>query len=178
MYRADLLLALEKTAIVLGCAAFLALLVHLAQAFRAAARPGDETPTAHATSAAFVFALLGIVTGLTMGASRVAVVANILPAALTFIGGLALWIVSRESKAPPAPGQIALVATAIMAFVLMLFFGTVLGAFERNRALYQASRDSHDIQRLRHEADVEFAINAYRDALGLAPKDFATPAKD
>lgn len=178
MYRADLLLALEKSAILVACALALALFVYLSLVFRVVGQPGRDDRIGAATGAAFVFALLGIVTGFTMGASRVAVVANIVPAALTFIGGLALWIVTRETKeaTPPHPGQVVAVACSVTSFTLMLFFGMVLGAFERNRAEYEARSQDLDHARMIREAEVEFLVNAYRATLGLGPRDFSPAA--
>jgi hypothetical protein len=175
MYRADIFLALEKTAVVAFSALVVALLVWIALSARASARPGTADPVGLATGAAFVFAFLGIVTGLTMGASRVGVVANVLPASLTFIGGLALWIIARETKdgTPVTPAQIVVIGPAVISFMVMLFFGTVLGSYERNRAEFQATLDRIDPDRLRHEAEVEFIVNAYRSALGLPPRSLA-----
>jgi hypothetical protein len=178
MYRADLLLALEKSAIILACAAACALLVRMALAIRMIGTPGREEPVGPATGAAFVFALLGVVTGFTMGASRVAVVASIVPAALTFIGGLALLIVTgraRSAEAAPQPDGVTL-GCAVVSFTLLLFFGLVLGAFERIRAEHETRNLAFDRERLLHEARVEFTTNAFRRSLGLAPRDFA-PAK-
>ena len=110
-----------------------------------------------------------------MGASRVGVVANVLPASLTFIGGLALWIIARETKdgTPVTPAQIVVIGPAVISFMVMLFFGTVLGSYERNRAEFQATLDRIDPDRLRHEAEVEFIVNAYRSALCLPPRSLA-----
>jgi hypothetical protein len=161
MERADLLAALSLTASVVACAVVVAMLVHVAQSLReiVTSRPQPQGPAM--VGAAFAFGLLGIVTGMMLAASRVPVVDAVLPAILTFAGATAAILVSsRRAEAP-----VALCAT--VAFATLLFLGTALGSFERQKGERAAADAVYDLDRLRWQAEAEFAVNAYRDALGL-----------
>jgi hypothetical protein len=174
MYKIDVLLALEKTAILAACAGGLSLLVFIALSALAASAPRVTVPVTAAVGASFIFGVLGSVIGTTMGSSITPVVGTILPAALTFIGGIALFVITRKE------GDVVVVSAAVTGFSLLMFAGTVIGAFERNRAVVQADILKHDIQRQQWLADTEFAINAYRNALNLPQIEFVKvtpPAK-
>ena len=168
MYREDVLLALGQTIVVAGIAGVVAIVVYLALTFRADfVRTITPERIAAAASAAFVFGAMGIVIGLTMGSSRTPVVATIVPATLTFIGSVALYLITRE-KADPV-----VVAPAVACFSLLMFTGTALGAYERGRSSVQAELNRYNLDLLTREADVEQAINIYRKTSGLPPLTFA-----
>ncbi len=166
MYWNDIAIALEKTGIVLLAATVYALAVLALAAAVGRVRWRPVPRLGSVVGAGFVFALLGIVMGMTMSASRTPAVGNVLPGALTFIGAVALFAVTREKADPPV------VLSAVAGFAALFFLGTVLGAFERERALATAELRKWDVNRLTMEADVEFFIEGYRRARGLSPRQW------
>lgn len=168
MYRADVLLAAQKAGVLVLCSGVVALVVFIVAASVAATTMRNDEGAGRVAGTSFVFGLIGIVVGITMAASRSPAVANVLPAAISFIGAAALWVITREK------GNAITVGAAVASFTILLFTGTVIGAFERDRSLAQASTAGYDRFRLMQEAEVEQAVNAYRNSLGLPPKDFSS----
>lgn len=109
----------------------------------------------------FVFGVLALSVGLLMSSARVDTVSAILPAALTFIGGIGIYLVTKEHKAAVSIGVI------VVSFSFMLIAGATLGYHERYRSEQRANNDGYNIQTLKWKADVEYRINTYRAALGL-----------
>ena len=109
----------------------------------------------------FVFGVLALSVGLLMSSARGDTVGAILPAALTFIGGIGIYLVTKEHKAAVSIGVI------VVSFSFMLIAGATLGYHERYRSDQRASIDEYNIQALKWKADVEYRINTYRAALGL-----------
>ncbi|WP_424927717.1 hypothetical protein [Amaricoccus tamworthensis] len=116
---------------------------------------------------AFVFGLLALVTGMITGASRNVAVGQVLPASLSLIGAVALYVITKSEA------EVPIAATAVIAFSIMLLIGTVIGSYERVRfAAYQDAL-RYQPSRLKTQADIEFAINGYRRSRGLGPIDFS-----
>jgi hypothetical protein len=71
---------------------------------------------------------IGIITGYLTGLSRTPVVGAVLPAVLTVIGGLVLFIVTREAP----PEFRTLTATCTIALMLNLLLGSLWGSLSRD----------------------------------------------
>lgn len=164
MHRSDILLSIEKALVLVACAGTLSLILFIALSAWSSSKMKSVDQIGPVVGACFVFGVLGIVIGITMGSSRTPVVDTVLPAALSFIGGVALFVITRDKS------DFVIVSAAVVGFSVLMFVGTILGAFERNRAIIQAK---YDLKRLTWEAETEFAINAYRDSMGLAELDFS-----
>lgn len=106
---------------------------------------------------AFTFGLLAIVAGFLTANSRSPAVADVLPAVLTVIGGIALFLVDKGIE------RFILAGVAVISFSLMVFVGSALGSFERQKAEARATSPFA----LKRAADTEFTIKLYREYLGL-----------
>jgi hypothetical protein len=107
----------------------------------------------------------GIVAGFLTGSSRAPAVSALVPAVLTFVGLVVVYLIGKSVLRSTLAGFIVFVFSA------NLLVGTVIGS---------ASRDRHEEyvqspQFLKLKADQEFAVRQYRRALGL-PLD--APKKD
>jgi hypothetical protein len=88
---------------------------------------GLEDPDKNRNSAliiVFSFAMLGMSTGFSMGASRIPAVSTVVPAVLTFIGGLAIYLINEK-------GSNSLVGFCILALSITLMLGQIWGANQR-----------------------------------------------
>lgn len=166
MYLIDILNGLAKLGIGIGLAAIWAGLIGAVALLSGRIRRERVQRLGAICVVAFVFGLLALVAGIVTGSSRVAAVGQVLPAALSLIGGVALFLFSR------APGEMPILASAVASFAALLLLGIVLGSFERMRAEAYAEAQRYDMARLRAQADVEFFINGYRASRGLAPLTF------
>jgi hypothetical protein len=162
MPHAELFLALELAGAFALIAATFTVLVWLGLAAWEAFASRRVADTPALLGGAFTFAILGLVIGSTLATSRTPAVDAVLPGILTFVGAVAAYLVTRTGA------HVGVATVATVAFALHLFMGSVLGALQRGRAEAAA----FDPDRLRWQADVEFTVNAYRDALGLAPLAF------
>ena len=108
---------------------------------------------------ALVFGTLAIVTGFLTTTSRQSAISDVIPAVLTLIGGLALYIIDKGYE------KFYVTGIAVFSFSTMLFVGGAMGSLERQKGEAQSKSPAL----LKREADVEFAINAYRKSLGLSP---------
>lgn len=160
---ADILQSGEKLAIGILCVAAFAAVSALSVSVIARISGARIPFSSLHLGAMFLFGFLAFVIGLVMAASRVGAVADVVPGALTLIGGVALFLFNREA------GDRLLVASAVFGFSAMLLFGTILGSYERERALRQAEWMAIDPQRLHALAEIEFFVNAFRKSRGLDP---------
>lgn len=166
MHFSDIVASFEKTLIVVSISATFVLIYFFVLKFIEIYSQRPITNMGHLCITAFIFGLLAIVVGVITGASRSTSVGNVVPAALGLVGAVALYVVTREKA------NISIAATAVISFSTLLLLGTVLGSFERSRfVLYQSSL-SYDFKNLKHQADLEFAINGYRRSRGLEPIAF------
>jgi hypothetical protein len=104
----------------------------------------------------FPIALTAYVAGYLSTMSRTTAVGAVLPAALTLIGGLNIYIFGSDTK------YRVLVSYCVCVFVLMLFYGSQYGGYLR-----EATRE----YRLRQLSVQEAHIRILRANLGL-PEDF------
>lgn len=120
----------------------------------------------------FSMGFLGVVAGLVTGQSRDPAVGTVLPAVLSLIGALTLYLIAAK-----AAGQQKLTAIVVIAFVVDFLVGVHWGAHSRDQ--YEAYITSEEVlifqekvkqnirlQQLLHEKQL---IQA-RDALGMKPR--------
>jgi ABC-type xylose transport system permease subunit len=172
MLIGDVRLALTMAAGIISLSAMFALLAYIVLAVRAILTPNAEHNSAGAAAVCFVFGLLGIVIGFPMAASKLPIIGSVLPGVLTFAGGAALLMFTQ--KASPTATSAETVGAAVAGFSVMLFVGYNLGILRLDRSLQisdlqQAAQEAqvYDVNRLRRQAEVEYGINQYRNALGL-----------
>lgn len=113
------------------------------------------------------FALLGMVTGLLAGFSRTAAMGAVLPAVLSLVGGLAIYLVGAEK------GDQGLVGTCIIALSLDLLIGSTWGAVLRD----DFEREAKSADARKREALVEIEVRDFRKELGLPEYPPSPPAK-
>ena len=107
--------------------------------------------------ALFAFSLLGSVTGVLAGFSRQPVIGAVLPAVLSLVGALALYLVGQDS------GNRALVSCAVIALSITLWIGANWGARMRDDSeQFKASAAF-----LKRQAVIELEVREFREALGL-----------
>lgn len=111
------------------------------------------------------FSLLGIVTGLLAGFSRTPSMGAVLPAVLSLVGGLGIYLVGA-GKADQG-----LVATCVIALSLDLLMGALWGATLRDD--FESEAKSAAAQQ--HEALIEVEVRDFRRALGLPDSPPAPP---
>ncbi|MCE8419640.1 hypothetical protein LZ190_13100 [Rhodovulum sulfidophilum] len=167
MYLEDIIASLERALVVAAIAATFSIIVCLSISILAkiAGKATEGLPLL--CLVAFVFGTLALVTGMITGASRTVAVGQVLPAALGLIGAVALYVITKS------PSEAPIAATAVIAFSLLLLIGTVLGSYERIRFTAYQDAQRYQPQRLKTQADIEFAINGYRRSRGLGPINFS-----
>jgi thiol:disulfide interchange protein len=116
--------------------------------------------------AAFGFGVLAMAVGIVMALSREAAVSNVVPAVLTFIGGIALYLVKD------AGNRVSVVMVALSAFSVMLLFGTLAGSSMRLDAKQRVDAARYDLPSQTAKAELEFQINTERLFRGLDPITF------
>jgi lysylphosphatidylglycerol synthetase-like protein (DUF2156 family) len=105
------------------------------------------------------FSLLGLVTGYLTGFSREPVVGAVLPAALSLIGGMAVFMIGKDASSRQA------VSLSVFIFTLGLVLGTGWGAVMRETAEDYLNSEHY----LKRRALAEDEIRQFREALGLPP---------
>lgn len=168
MYLDDIIASGEKVLVVLGISAVWGLFLGIIAWFLSYLFAGRENFSRNQSLltlilASFVFGMFAFVFGLTMSASRTGAVANVVPAALTFLGGLALWLITKEKANAPV------IAVCVLSFSAMFLFGTVSGSYERQRAIQASEKQRYDLKILKDKADAEYVINVYRKSKRLKP---------
>ena len=103
------------------------------------------------------FASLGLVTGLLAGFSRAPVVGAVLPAVLSLVAGVAVYLLGAET-----PNR-SLVSLSIVALSTNLFIGATWGAVLRENAEEYKNR----VEVRQTEAWMESEVRSYRRYLGL-----------
>lgn len=104
------------------------------------------------------FSLLGLVTGLLAGLSREAAMGAVLPAVLSLVGGLAIYLVGSEKV------DQGLVGVCIIALSLDLLVGTIWGSDLRD--VYEREAKSAVAQKRNALTEVE--VRDFRRDLGLS----------
>jgi len=124
---------------------------------RTAHTPRRVAPVVSGYFAAFPIGFTGIVSGFLTGSSRSPAVAALIPAILTFVGLLLIYLVGRGRSRAAVAGFISIV------FAAELLAGTVLGTASRDRREELLAGVAYQDAR----AEREFAIRQYRKGLGL-----------
>jgi hypothetical protein len=105
-------------------------------------------------------AITGVVIGYLAGASRASVVDALIPAVLTFKGGVTIYLTGKGRLSAYRVGFITLT------FTVSLMMEVGLGSTVRERYL----SESKSVAAMKAQADQEFLISLYRHALGLSPE--------
>jgi hypothetical protein len=111
------------------------------------------------------FSMLGLVAGYLTGFSRTSTVGAVLPAALSLVAGLAVFMMGRDKSVR------VLVSLVALFFSASLVIGTTWGS--AMRSAYEDYRTSADFRKL--EALAEDDVREFRNNLGLPPERL--PAK-
>jgi predicted neutral ceramidase superfamily lipid hydrolase len=111
------------------------------------------------------FCALGISTGYLTGFSRTAVLGAVLPAVLSLMGGLLIYMVGSN------PASRGIVSLCTISFCFMLILGSTWGAVMRGTA--ERYRESAEF--LIQQAFIESEVRDFRQALGLS--ELVKPAK-
>jgi len=115
--------------------------------------------------------VIAMMAGFLTGASREPAVDALVPATLTLLGGLAMYMVGKGSLR----GQV--VGFAMLVFSINLMVGVSLGSISREK--HEAYLESAGY--LKQQANTEFQVRSYRKGLGLpmspidSGKNAATP---
>jgi hypothetical protein len=132
------------------------------------------------TSPAFVailaLGLLGITAGVLTGLSRDSAIGAVMPAVLSLVGGLALYLLGLKH------GDAKLVGSCVVALSLSLLVGTLWGALlrseaEREDAAWADARERQktSLQRRKLDAIEELELREFRASLGLPSVPEAQP---
>jgi len=105
----------------------------------------------------FPLALLGVVVGYATGLSRSSAVGDVLPAVLTFLGALSVYLMAQEKKS-------ALIAAVC---VLVISVSLIAGMGYGSRLRFVHELQAKSFQTLRAMAHDELNIKKYRKAIGL-----------
>lgn len=109
-----------------------------------------------AIGSSFVFGSLAFVVGLMVSGSRVSAVGAVLPGVLTFIGGVAMYLIVKETS------RALIAGVAVFSFSMMLIVGSTFGYHQRSKSERQAVENAYNLEILKWQADVEYKINTYR----------------
>ncbi len=103
------------------------------------------------------FAIVGIGVGYMTGLSRESAVGALIPAALTIIGGLGIYLYGKSKRA-------AVLATfTILNFTILLLIGVLFGAGQRS----ESERMLESIDYQKHLIENDFILKKYKRGLGL-----------
>jgi hypothetical protein len=114
--------------------------------------------------------LLGITAGVLTGLSRDSAIGAVMPAVLSLVGGLALYILGLKH------GDAKLVGSCVLSLSLALLAGTFWGSLLRSEAEREdiawqdaRKREEDSLARRKLQALDEVELAEFRSALGLAP---------
>jgi hypothetical protein len=105
------------------------------------------------------FSMLGIVTGYLTGFSREPAIGAVMPAALSIMGGLLVFLVGKNQESR------SIVSISMFSFTFMLLLGAGWGSVMRDVALEYKSSEQY----LKQQAFIESEVNDFRTSLGLPP---------
>lgn len=114
------------------------------------------------------FAVLGAITGFLTGMSRSPAVGTVLPAVLSLVGGIAVFMLSKDGKVRD------FVSRSVVALSVCIIVAALWGALERSAWEDYVSFRKTNIEELKRQAVVEAAIRDYRRKLGLPIDDAAS----
>lgn len=114
------------------------------------------------------FSMLGLVAGYLTGFSRSPAVGAVLPAVLSLVGGLAVFLMEKDARSRTT------VSLSVLVFSITLLVGTSWGAIMRQAAEDYATSEPA----LKQRALLEAEVREFREALGLRPEtDFRRTTK-
>jgi predicted neutral ceramidase superfamily lipid hydrolase len=105
------------------------------------------------------FSVLGIVTGYLTGFSREPAISAVLPAVLSLMGGLMIFLVGRNQESR------GIVSISMFVFSFMLLMGAGWGAVMRDVSEEYKKSEIY----LKQQAFIESEVNEFRKNLGLGP---------
>lgn len=105
------------------------------------------------------FSMLGLVAGYLTGFSRSPAVGAVLPAVLSLVAGLAVFLMGKDAA------NRAIIGLTVLIFSISLVLGTTWGAVMRQTAEDYAASEPV----LKQRALVEAEVREFREALGLPP---------
>jgi hypothetical protein len=103
------------------------------------------------------FSIIGMTSGYLTGLSRVSAISTLVPAGLTLIGGVAVYLFGKGGKTA------VLAAFAVVNFSVMILIGALIGG--RERVLTEQYQNSIEFKE--QEISKEFILKEYRRGLGL-----------
>ena len=167
----ELELAFAELATAAVCVGFVAIVISIClQLASGASVSGNQTVVKTAAGAAFGtaigFGFLAYSAGFLAGFSRVAILGQLLPAALGLFGGVAVFLFGKDVQ------NRALVGVAIASFSACLLMGFLMGYQDRRDAERFEAALKYDVQFRLEQARKELAINTVRNSYGLAPLVF------
>jgi hypothetical protein len=112
----------------------------------------------------YSFSILGIVTGYMTGMSREPAIGAVLPAVLSLVGGLTVYVISKEAATRK------IIIPSLIALSGSIIIGALWGATERSLGEQYATwveEQKSSYESLIMEADKEWRIRDYRRKLGL-----------
>lgn len=133
----------------------------------------DGTKARIVAISTMAFALIGMVTGFMTGLSREPVVGAVIPAVLSLVGGLGIYLNGRGDDGPNflVPGSVAALALSILV-------GALWGAEERghwNQMEAASAQVRQSPEYLVRQAEVEAYVRMHRRQLGLPESPPITP---
>ena len=116
------------------------------------------------------FSMLGIVTGYLTGFSREPAVGAVLPAVLSLMGGLLVFMVGKDAS------NRKILCSSMFLFSLMLLIGSGWGSVMRDKAVYFLETRAAAAEALKkselylkQQAFIESQVNEFRKNLDLPP---------
>jgi hypothetical protein len=103
------------------------------------------------------FGIIGMTSGYMTGISRVGAVSAMVPAGLTLVGGVGVYLFGKGGKAA------VLAAFAVINFAIMTLTGALIGGYER----LESEQVQHSFESAKEEVNKEFLLRQYRHSLGL-----------
>lgn len=135
----------------------------------------DNCATAKITFLACIsFAVLGVTAGFMTGLSRAPVVGAVIPAVLSLVAGLGVFLTARANNT----GTASMVCGPIAALAFTILVSSIWGANERGhtiRVTEAISRIRHDPEYLVRQAELEAYVRSQREDLGLPSDPPVTP---
>ena len=107
------------------------------------------------------FAVLGTTTGFLTGMSRSPAVGTVLPAVLSLVGGIAVFMLGKDGLVRD------LVSRSVVALSVCIIVSALWGALERSAWEEFVSFRKANIETLKRQAVVEAVMRDYRRKLGL-----------
>jgi hypothetical protein len=105
------------------------------------------------------FSIVGIIIGFITGLSREPAISALIPAVLTLIGGIVLYLINKDRN------QAVIAGFSVIVLSFNLFVGSTLGSINRG----YVNEQMESLEYLKKQADKEFLLQQYRKGYGLPP---------